>query len=46
MAVLNLKTDFAGWRRQEEEIIAEAVGITEACVSRSARIEAWVGVGF
>ena len=45
MAVLNLKTDSASWRRQKrEEVIAEAVGITEAGVPRFARFKVRVRV--
>lgn len=46
MAVSNLKIDSASWRRRkkEEEVIAEAVGITEAGVPRFARLKVWVWV--
>lgn len=45
MAVSNLKIDSASWRRQKkEEVIAEAVGITEAGVPRFARFKVWVRI--
>jgi hypothetical protein len=45
VAVSNLKIDSASWRRQkEDEVNAEAVGITEVGVPRFARFKVRVRV--